>query len=75
MESVAEVPNVVGRALAQSLAGERAGGAEADDVRHVLGAGTQPMLVAGSMDQRVELSPGADVQRADALGCVQLVAG
>jgi hypothetical protein len=65
----------VGCARAQPPAGERASGTEADDVGNVLGARAQAVLVARAVDQRVKRGARADIERADALGGIELVAG
>ena len=54
---------------------DRARRAEADDARHVERAGPQAALLAAADDQRRELGPLADEERAAALRPVHLVAG
>ena len=52
-----------------------AGRAQADDVRHVLGAAAAVALLVPADDERGQAGALADVEHADALGRVQLVAG
>ena len=59
----------------QAVAGEPAGGAEAGDAGDVLGAGPQPALLAGADQDRRQADAAPHVERADALGRVELVAG
>ena len=49
--------------------------AEADDAGHVLGAGAPPAFLPAAAQQRRELHAAAHIQRADALGRMQLVSG
>src|SRR5450759_4486830 len=55
--------------------GELQGRAEADDARHVLRARAQPALLPAAVDQRREPRTAFHVQRAAALGAVELVRG
>ena len=63
------------REASEHAGGECAGGAEPDDEGDVLGAGPQAVLLAGADDQRRQLDAPAHIERADALGRVELVAG
>ena len=49
--------------------------AQGDDMRHILGAGTQAVFVAGAVLDRFERDARSNIQRPHALGGVKLVAG
>ena len=52
-----------------------AGGGKAADTGEVLGAGTEISLLSAAMDERGKGKARPDVECADALGAVNLVAG
>jgi hypothetical protein len=66
---------VCGRRGVEVAGGELAGAAEADDRGDVLGAGAQAPLVPGAAREGGEGGAASDVEGADALGRVELVAG
>ena len=59
----------------RQVARELAGRAEADREQRAFGAGAPPAFVARAVDQRLEPHAAAHVQRTDALGGIELVAG
>ena len=64
-----------GRTSGSCSRGQRHGHAEADDAGHVLGAGAQAALVAAAVQDGLQARAALHVERADALGAVELVAG
>jgi hypothetical protein len=59
----------------EGIAGEFAGGTEGDGTWHVFGTGAAALLMAAAELARAERDAFADVEGADALGGVELVAG
>jgi len=74
IEPVAE-PGEAGGIGIEIPKGDFAGGPESGDLEDIFGAGTEIVFVVGAMDLFFERDATADIEGADALGSVKLVAG